>query len=259
MKPLACLLICSAGALAQNALDPAAAEWKSAAPMTLSLHRTPPLYPTDAPAALDVPSVQAQFIHSSAGNFVRLEWADKTRDADRAPEGRASLAGRTPGDAIGGHGSLLRRLCRHDSRQADYRRSESLAADGRRRASGSHLRLGFHSRRGGHGSERPGNHQTHRTVVPRAGSIRRRQMVRDHAGPRSEGGHAVRRRHLEWFATGSRRQKVLHDMVSSTVNTWAVFRFALGYPDERHLERFAELAKPSCDAEGPALALYRPV
>ena len=32
-------------------------------------------------------------------------------------------------------------------------------------------------------------------------------------------------------------------MVSSTVNTWAVFRFALGYPDERHLERFAELCE----------------
>jgi hypothetical protein len=28
-------------------------------------------------------------------------------------------------------------------------------------------------------------------------------------------------------------------MVSGTINTWAVFRFALGYPDERHLERFA--------------------
>jgi len=33
-------------------------------------------------------------------------------------------------------------------------------------------------------------------------------------------------------------------MVSGTVNTWAVFRFALSYPDERHLERFAGL----CDA-----------
>lgn len=32
-------------------------------------------------------------------------------------------------------------------------------------------------------------------------------------------------------------------MVSSTVNTWAVFRFALGYPDERHLERFADLCE----------------
>ena len=31
-------------------------------------------------------------------------------------------------------------------------------------------------------------------------------------------------------------------MVSSAVNTWAVFRFALGYPDERHLERFRDLS-----------------
>jgi len=27
-------------------------------------------------------------------------------------------------------------------------------------------------------------------------------------------------------------------MVSATLNTWAVFRFALSYPDERHLELF---------------------
>jgi DMSO reductase family type II enzyme chaperone len=32
-------------------------------------------------------------------------------------------------------------------------------------------------------------------------------------------------------------------MVSGTVNTWAVFRFALGYPDERHLESFADLCE----------------
>jgi DMSO reductase family type II enzyme chaperone len=32
-------------------------------------------------------------------------------------------------------------------------------------------------------------------------------------------------------------------MVSSTVNTWAVFRFALGYPDARHLERFTEISE----------------
>jgi DMSO reductase family type II enzyme chaperone len=32
-------------------------------------------------------------------------------------------------------------------------------------------------------------------------------------------------------------------MVSGTLNTWAVFRFALGYPDERHCERFAELCE----------------
>jgi nitrate reductase assembly molybdenum cofactor insertion protein NarJ len=32
-------------------------------------------------------------------------------------------------------------------------------------------------------------------------------------------------------------------MVSSAVNTWAVFRFVRGYPDERHLERFAEFCE----------------
>ena len=30
-------------------------------------------------------------------------------------------------------------------------------------------------------------------------------------------------------------------MVSTSLNVWAVFRFALSYPDERHLERFRSL------------------
>jgi DMSO reductase family type II enzyme heme b subunit len=93
MKPLACLLICSAGALAQNALDPAAAEWKSAAPIVLALHRTPPLYPTDDPATLEIPSVQAQIIHGPAGNFVRLEWADKTHDTVALPKAERAWQG----------------------------------------------------------------------------------------------------------------------------------------------------------------------
>src|ERR1017187_5646912 len=88
-----------------------------------------------------------------------------------------------------------------------------------------------------------GKYQTHRTIVPRAGSIRRRKVDRHHANPRSAGGRAVRSSHLERLAAGSRRQKVLHHMVSSTVNTWAVFRFALGYPDERHMERLADLCE----------------
>ena len=93
MKPLAGLLICSAAALAQNPLDPAAAEWKSAVPMTLSLQRTPPLYPTDAPAAIEIPSVQAQFLHTNAGNFVRLEWSDKTHDTTVLPKAERAWQG----------------------------------------------------------------------------------------------------------------------------------------------------------------------
>jgi len=93
MKRLAFLMICSAAALAQNAIDPAAAAWKSAAPMVLALHRTPPLYPTDAPAALEIPSVQAQIIHGPSGNFVRLEWADKTHDTAVLPKAERTWQG----------------------------------------------------------------------------------------------------------------------------------------------------------------------
>jgi DMSO reductase family type II enzyme heme b subunit len=93
MKTLACLLICSASVVAQNPLDPAAPEWKSAAPMVLALHRTPPLYPTDAPAPLEIPSVQTQVIHIPAGNFVRLEWADKTHDTTVLPKAERAWQG----------------------------------------------------------------------------------------------------------------------------------------------------------------------
>ena len=92
MNILACLLVCSAVAMAQSPLEPSAAEWKSAATMSLSLQRTPPLYPTDAPAAIEVPSVQAQFIHGGE-NFVRLEWADKTHDTTVLPKAERAWQG----------------------------------------------------------------------------------------------------------------------------------------------------------------------
>lgn len=93
MKRLTCLLFCSAAAWAQTALDPAASEWKSAAPVVLALHRTPPLYPTDDHAGLEIPSVQAQILHGSAGNFVRLEWADKTHDSAVLPKAERAWQG----------------------------------------------------------------------------------------------------------------------------------------------------------------------
>ena len=93
MKPLVCLLLCCSAAIAQNSLDPAAGEWKSVSPVVLALHRTPPLYSTDAPAALEVPSVQVQILHSPGGNFVRLEWADKTRDTAVLPKAERAWQG----------------------------------------------------------------------------------------------------------------------------------------------------------------------
>ena len=93
MKLPACLLICSAAVFGQSPLDPAAAEWRSAPPVMLALHRTPPLYPTDAPAAIEIPSVQAQIIHNGAGNFVRLEWADTTHDSVTLPKAERAWQG----------------------------------------------------------------------------------------------------------------------------------------------------------------------
>ena len=93
MKHLASILLCGAAAWAQTALDPAAAEWKPAPAMALALHRTPPLYPTDAPAANEVQSVQAQVLHTAAGNFVRLEWADKTHDTAALPKAERAWQG----------------------------------------------------------------------------------------------------------------------------------------------------------------------
>jgi len=93
MKRLACILICGASAWAQNLLDPTAAEWKPAAPLTLALHRTPPLYPTDAPATNEVQSVQVQVLHAPAGNFARLEWADKTHDTAVLPKAERAWQG----------------------------------------------------------------------------------------------------------------------------------------------------------------------
>jgi hypothetical protein len=86
MKTIALILIAGAVALAQAPLDPSSAEWKSATPVSLALHRTPPLYSTDAPAALEIPSVQIQFLRTSAGIFVRLEWADKSHDTSALPK-----------------------------------------------------------------------------------------------------------------------------------------------------------------------------
>jgi DMSO reductase family type II enzyme heme b subunit len=59
----------------------------------LALHRTPPLYPTDAPTALEIPSVQMQILHSAAGNFVRLEWADKSQDGTALPKAERAWQG----------------------------------------------------------------------------------------------------------------------------------------------------------------------
>jgi DMSO reductase family type II enzyme heme b subunit len=93
MKLLACIVLCGAAAWPQSLLDPSAAEWKSARPLALALHRTPPLYSTDTPAANEIQSAEARFVHSQAGNFVRLEWADATHDSTVIPKAERTWQG----------------------------------------------------------------------------------------------------------------------------------------------------------------------
>jgi DMSO reductase family type II enzyme heme b subunit len=78
---------------AGNPLDPAAPEWKSVPAVALALHRTPPIYTTDLPAALEIPSVQVQMVRVQGGIVVRLEWQDKTQNATKLGKAERSWQG----------------------------------------------------------------------------------------------------------------------------------------------------------------------
>ncbi len=78
---------------AEGALDPASPAWKTAAPVSLGLQRTPLLYPTDQPAPLDITSVQVQLLRGSGHVWVRLEWLDKSRNAATLGEAKRAWQG----------------------------------------------------------------------------------------------------------------------------------------------------------------------
>ncbi len=63
------------------ALEPDSVDWKSAPAVTFALQRTPLLYTTDVPTALEIDSVQVQLLREDGASFLRLEWADKTRES----------------------------------------------------------------------------------------------------------------------------------------------------------------------------------
>lgn len=74
------------------ALEPGSADWKAAPVVSLALQRTPLLYATDAPAALEISSVQVQFLRGVGAAFLRLEWDDPSRDAYSLAQARARRA-----------------------------------------------------------------------------------------------------------------------------------------------------------------------
>jgi hypothetical protein len=55
-------------------------DWNNAPGVELALQRTPPLYSTDIPAALEIQSVRLQLLDTGAKTLARLEWKDPTRD-----------------------------------------------------------------------------------------------------------------------------------------------------------------------------------
>lgn len=93
MRRLALIPICCCAAFAQGAPVPDAAEWKATAAVTVALMRTPPLYATDNPAQLEIPSVQMRVLRAAAGTFVRLEWADRTHDTAALPKAERTWQG----------------------------------------------------------------------------------------------------------------------------------------------------------------------
>jgi len=93
MKTAALLVLCAALSSAgeriltagrtssAGALEPDSADWKSAPAVSFALQRTPLLYATDAPAALEIDSVQVQLLRGDSASFLRLEWTDKTQES----------------------------------------------------------------------------------------------------------------------------------------------------------------------------------
>jgi DMSO reductase family type II enzyme heme b subunit len=76
--------------LAAVALDPNAGVWKTAPPTAVALHRTPPLYSTDPPAALEIAAVEVKLVREGGKTVARLEWRDASAEKTAgAPDGFA--------------------------------------------------------------------------------------------------------------------------------------------------------------------------
>jgi len=68
-------------ASADNLLNGGPAAWSQIAVKHVALNRTPPLYDTDEPATLEIPSVDVRLARVSKNLLVQLTWRDPTHDA----------------------------------------------------------------------------------------------------------------------------------------------------------------------------------
>ena len=85
MKSLVLALLVAGTAAAEIAPIPAvesdAPDWAKAPTVAMALHRTPPVYATDPPAALEIASVDVQVARAKDKTLVRLAWKDASADA----------------------------------------------------------------------------------------------------------------------------------------------------------------------------------
>ena len=75
------LSVAASSASADNLLNGGAAAWNQIAAKRVALNRTPPLYDTDEPATLDIPSVDVRTARAGGKLLVQLSWRDPTHDA----------------------------------------------------------------------------------------------------------------------------------------------------------------------------------
>jgi len=75
------LSVAASSASADNLLNGGPAKWNQIAVKHVALNRTPPLYDTDEPATLEIPSVDVRTARAGGKLLVQLSWRDPTHDA----------------------------------------------------------------------------------------------------------------------------------------------------------------------------------
>jgi hypothetical protein len=75
------LSVAASSASAASLLNGGPVAWSQIAVKRVALNRTPPLYDTDEPATLEIPSVDVRTARASGKLLVQLNWRDPTHDA----------------------------------------------------------------------------------------------------------------------------------------------------------------------------------
>jgi len=75
------LSVAASSASADNLLNGGPAAWNQIAVKRVALNRTPPLYDTDEPTTLEIPTVDVRTARTGGKLLIQLSWRDPTHDA----------------------------------------------------------------------------------------------------------------------------------------------------------------------------------